>query len=629
MPKVWALVGLITVLAVGVWIAIFSSYGAPVRPISLPWWALTPLVFAGESAVIHITFRKDAHSFSLSEVVLVAALFLSHPGALLVSQILGNGASLILRRRQVAIKAAFNVAQLVLISGLAMLIFRAVVPPGDPFGPVGWVAAIAVSAISIIVGELAIDSVIRLTGGNLTFAEMAEAMALGAAGASVNAALGLLGVFVVWYDMRGIWLAFVPPTLMYVAYQTHAVQRDHHKRLESMHEVTEAIHTAPDMAIALMDAANSARKLVNATWLEIIVFPDDGSRPHRTIVDLNGEHEAMVPGRLDTNLPEWWAGVIGDAKPAMLEAASRSALVDSPPINKDAVIVPMMGAERFYGYVLAADRLGDVSAFASNDIQLLETVAKQVSVSLDNGRLETSLATVTALKERLEDLVRSKDQFVATISHELRTPLTTVVGLSEEIQATLDVINPDDLREFVGLISDQSNELAHIIEDLLVAARADIGTLAMHPGPIDVMDMVARMTGGSPTQPGVDVSGDCGPGWADPVRFRQVVRNLLSNARRYGGDEVSIEVKQRAKSIDVAVLDNGPGVPAGREDAIFQAYERGADSSDQAVPGSVGLGLAVARQLARMMDGDLKYERDGATTRFIFTIPAATSVASA
>jgi signal transduction histidine kinase len=108
--------------------------------------------------------------------------------------------------------------------------------------------------------------------------------------------------------------------------------------------------------------------------------------------------------------------------------------------------------------------------------------------------------------------------------------------------------------------------------------------------------------------------------WADPVRFRQVLRNLISNARRYGGASITVEVERRGDVVAVAVVDDGPGVPEDRELAIFEAYERGHANLTQ--PGSVGLGLTVSRQLARMMDGDLTFERRDSMTRFELTVPA-------
>jgi signal transduction histidine kinase len=305
-----------------------------------------------------------------------------------------------------------------------------------------------------------------------------------------------------------------------------------------------------------------------------------------------------------------------------MDRQGNSAVTAAPPIRKDVIVVPIIGAETIHGYLLAADRVGDVSAFDLGDARLLESVAKQVSVALDNGMLETSLAAVTELKERLEEMVESKDRFIASISHELRTPLTAVVGLSQELDRNMSLFSSDDVAEFIHMISDQATELSHIIEDLLVAARADIGTLAVRPERLDVMATVEALTSPSLAFAGSDplpIIGDAPDAFADGVRFRQVLRNLLTNARRYGGEDVSVEVGTRGSLVTVTVVDDGVGVPEDRIEAIFEPYERA--HSEPTQPGSVGLGLSVARQLTRMMGGDLSYARVDGTTRFEMSVP--------
>lgn len=173
------------------------------------------------------------------------------------------------------------------------------------------------------------------------------------------------------------------------------------------------------------------------------------------------------------------------------------------------------------------------------------------------------------------------------------------------------------------MIASESTALSHIIEDLLVAARADIGTLAINPERVDVVQAITELTDPGPAsvQPSpIAVSSTREIVWADPVRFRQVVRNLITNARRYGGEHIAVDIERRADLVAITVLDDGPGVPDNREQAIFEPYERGHAQSIQ--PGSVGLGLAVSRELAQMMGGDLTFERRDLTSRFEFSVPA-------
>ncbi len=623
MKKVWAYIALITFGAAVAWVIALSTPPPIVRPIEIPWWLLIAAVAIGESAVIHLRFRQDAHSFSLSEIVLVGGLFLAPPSTILLAYVIGNGISLAAGRRQVLVRFAFNMAQLLFIAGLSVVAFGLIIDAADPLGPSGWLAALAIPVFGILLQELAINVVIHLTGSKMALSEMLEAMSIGVVGAALNGTLGLIAAFLVWNDLRASWLALVPPMLMYIAYRTHAAQREHSERLESIQAVTEAIHTAPDMPRALLAAAESARTLVSATWLEIVVFPEGRDEPMRTLAGVDGTRESMAVVELSDELPSWWMTVAGLGDSVVVSGPSSSALGGSPPIQKDVIVVPIIGAKRHHGYVLAADRLGDVSTFEAGDTQLLATVANQVSVSLDNGRLELSLAAVTDLKEKLEVMVDSKDQFIASVSHELRTPLTSVVGLAEEIENNLGLLEPADLKEFIGIIVDQSTELSFIIEDLLVAARADIGTLAVVPEVVDIDAEVRTLiaTTLSLSRDTDLLSGRCPPAWVDPIRFRQVVRNLLTNARRYGGPNILIESGSRGGRGFVTVSDDGPGVPADRAEAIFEPYERA--HSEPSQPGSVGLGLAVARQLARLMDGDLTYERAGGRSRFTVWFPLA------
>jgi signal transduction histidine kinase len=186
----------------------------------------------------------------------------------------------------------------------------------------------------------------------------------------------------------------------------------------------------------------------------------------------------------------------------------------------------------------------------------------------------------------------------------------------------MELFSAEDVAEFIHMISDQATELSHIIEDLLVAARADIGTLAVRPERLDVMATVEALTSPSLAFAGtapLPIIGEAAYAFADGVRFRQVLRNLLTNARRYGGENVYVEVGARRDLVTVAVVDDGKGVPDDRIEAIFEPYERAHAEPTQ--PGSVGLGLSVARQLTQMMGGDLAYARVDDTTRFEMSVP--------
>jgi signal transduction histidine kinase len=230
-------------------------------------------------------------------------------------------------------------------------------------------------------------------------------------------------------------------------------------------------------------------------------------------------------------------------------------------------------------------------------------------------------------QEQLKASNESKDRLLASVSHEIRTPLTAIVGLSEEIVSSRTSLGGEELDELNGIIAVQSRELAELVEDLLVASRAEFGNLSIKLAEIDLKDEVDSVARGiresHPTHKTIIVTGSGVVAWADPLRCRQILRNLLSNAIRYGGDRIAVTVQESGGLAQVLVTDNGQGVTTAEAELIFERYYRSQQSPTQ--PGSVGIGLAVSRQLAEMMGGTLRYVGSSEESRFelILPVPAA------
>lgn len=227
-----------------------------------------------------------------------------------------------------------------------------------------------------------------------------------------------------------------------------------------------------------------------------------------------------------------------------------------------------------------------------------------------------------ATQRKLQDLIESKDRFVASVSHELRTPLAAVIGLAQELRLDPSGFTEEERNELVALIADQAIDVGGIVEDLLVAARADIGKVSIHAEPVALGKEVSTIVSTVEPQAGqsfeVDVSASV---YVDPRRLRQILRNLVSNAHRYGGDVVSIDVATQNGVVALEVRDNGEGIPDELRNRVFEPYETAHERVG--VTGSVGLGLTVSRQLARLMGGDLIYDQRDGWAVFRLTLPAA------
>ncbi len=218
----------------------------------------------------------------------------------------------------------------------------------------------------------------------------------------------------------------------------------------------------------------------------------------------------------------------------------------------------------------------------------------------------------------LERVVRETDRFVATVSHEVRTPLTAVMGLSSVIADSWNDLSDDEVREMVGLIAAESREVSAIVEDLLVAARGRTVGLHVATERVELAIEVARVIDSLRT-PGVSLSGQA-TAIADAARVRQIARNLLTNAVRYGGTDVAVVAATEGGWATVEVSDDGAEIPEHVRDEIFEPFVR-ADPAGHVA--SVGLGLNVSRELAHLMGGTLRYEHTGGRSRFRLSLPAA------
>lgn len=228
------------------------------------------------------------------------------------------------------------------------------------------------------------------------------------------------------------------------------------------------------------------------------------------------------------------------------------------------------------------------------------------------------------LEARLQaqrELNKAKDEFVASVSHELRTPLTSIYGFAQ-LLGDGGAYDPQVTTELVGLIRGEADELSRMVEDLLTAARADAGALAYHLEAFSARDGVERAL--APLlKSGEQVAMDVEEAriFADDFRFRQIVRNLVSNARRYGAEPIGVRGQVTANGYRLTVWDKGEGVASHVEERMFQRFVH--QGHQPLLVGSVGLGLSIVRILAEGMSGHAAYERFDGETRFIVTLPLA------
>jgi len=246
-----------------------------------------------------------------------------------------------------------------------------------------------------------------------------------------------------------------------------------------------------------------------------------------------------------------------------------------------------------------------------------------VAVILTYRELSRRQQQELELKRRLDverELAISRDEFIANASHELRTPLTSIAGMAMLLEEDPAVMSSELAAELVDIIIGESGDLGRMVEDLLTTARIDAGALQFTFENIEVSGEAIEVAN-SLARSGLQIEIDCEPGRvrADRLRFRQIVRNLLSNAKKYGGPDVRVEGKAEGRTYLFVVSDDGDGLP---EEIVAKAFQRFIHQGNEtATTDSVGLGLSIVQSLTDGMGGSVKYERIDGRTRFLVRLP--------
>jgi two-component system sensor histidine kinase MtrB len=299
------------------------------------------------------------------------------------------------------------------------------------------------------------------------------------------------------------------------------------------------------------------------------------------------------------------------------------------------LIAGLTGALLLFSGLIASMRrpledLVDASAtLASGDLStrvevggLSETAALGAAFNEMADQLEKDAA------ERAQ-LDRLKDEFVLTASHELRSPLTSVQGFAELLMLERERLSPKQA-ETVEVILDNCRHLGRLLNDLLDLARSDAGRLALRREPTELAPLIGDVVRTMRAQ--TDAAGQTltarvepslPPLEVEPGRIRQILVNLLTNAHEYSPEGSTIEVSARAvgAEVEIAVRDDGSGIPEPQLQRIFERFVRGDAGLTQRV-GGTGLGLAISRSLVELHGGTIRAESEvGVGSTFSFRLP--------
>jgi signal transduction histidine kinase len=258
--------------------------------------------------------------------------------------------------------------------------------------------------------------------------------------------------------------------------------------------------------------------------------------------------------------------------------------------------------------------------YTEEDMTFVEELAGRAALAVDNARLY----------QRVEQAVEARDEFVAMATHELRTPLSALDLQLQQLQRQLkqQALGVEQLGQGVEKVRQHAQRLNQLLAQLMDVSRISKGLLELQCELVDLADLVRELVARYEellAAAGCSVQVNASPpvlGKVDRLRLEQVLTNLLTNAMKYApGKPLELEVRQEGADVLVSVKDQGPGIPRETLERIFHRFERASGRHHRE---SLGLGLYIARQIARAHGGELVVDSHlGQGTRFTLRLPSA------
>ena len=603
--RVWCLTGVLVVTASALLLMTADSIPAPLGRIHVPWWMLAAGFAVTEVFVLDVGRSGNERWVSLSEVPLVIGLVFSTPATIVAAQALGVGVVLVLYRRQNPLRCAFNVAQRATTTLVAVFVFVPIIQLAGSTWPIVWLAAFAATLSADLVGGILTNAANALSdSARMRFDHV---VGMGTALTFAKTGLALVAVMVMTQYPAGLVVVAIPVAAAFLAGRAHVKVRRERDDMVLLQRATglaqRSLH--PDEMLPLL--LQHLRDMFHADIAEL-VLPDQKAKDHlASRVGPGGAVAILEPIDLDPTQGVW-ARVTAEGEGVLLARPIHNPLLaehfNSLGIH-DAIVVPVSYEDGPPAILSVANRIGDLTTFGSDDLHLLEALAKHIGVTIRNSRLTLRLEEAL---EREAETNKLKEDFLATISHELRSPLTSMHGYVKTMRDAGDGMTEKEREEFLAAADRAGERLHSLIEDLLFTS-VETPVSSDRLSPVGLAGLVGRVVEDRleqlepgrivlrfpPSQP---------PVWTNEGETKRIVSNLLDNALKYSPADtpVTISAETDGAGVRVSFHNLGDKIPESERERIFDRFyqiEHGLTRSN----GGIGLGLHICRRTAESLGG--------------------------
>ncbi len=465
-------------------------YTGPVRGLEplahphLPWWAIAVAFAIAERCVVHLHFRRGAHSFSLGDIPLVFGVIFCSAQSFVLGCLLGCGLVLLFDRRLPPVKFVFNIGQLAVHACIAILIVHLLALDTGQVDTRTWVSALIALQASSIVASSLIAAAISLSEGLVRLPTLMRMLGMDLVVTTSNASLGLCGAVITAADAHALPLLLIPSVTLFAAYRAYLSERERHQRLEFLYEANRTLARSREIAHALEGLLVRSLEAFRAELAEIILFGSEENPSLRTLLGPGSYRELMEPVDSD----------VADEMRDLLERSGGAITLDTPfgggRLQRyleargvtHAMVAPLPGEDRVIGAIMLANRFGVVRSFDREDLRLLDTLAGNASVALQYDRLEQAVTQLSVLQEQLHHQAYH-DPLTSLANRSLFTDKVREAIAERRGELAVLFIDLDDFKTI-------NDSLGHSAGDELLVAVAARLRACLRPE-----DLVARLGG--------------------------------------------------------------------------------------------------------------------------------------